>query len=455
VIIFVDANAFVADPYCQGLAWRALVHATPAWHLRIKTTEVVFVEAVSKYERSIDARQKDMIKLSKSLGQLGLGNLLSELLAIVLASGEKYTEEFRKILSSCGVEVIEIPDIPHMDLVKRATSRRRPCDDNGNGYRDTLNWLVLLRAAEENPGEQIAWISDDTDFLASDGAGFHADLIDDLVKIDASERVFWCRTLKDLVLKLAAEKSINTGDDLRAVADQLQRNSITEYLAKQIIPGVLDSTLSAYRCGLPLETKSARLLGVTGMSDADVELTGSISRDQVLAQFSLQATANIEIFTEFEQSESDESSNSEDGQSESTVSKELYLRGIITLDSHGKPLTAEMSTIEAANDDPGRKKWEETLALSEVVENYATILGAAALSPDLFKNIAPFGLTLPPGYLKSIVPTLPPGYLKSIVPTLPPGYLKNIASNESSVDEESDSSDDDDSPNGEDTASGE
>lgn len=199
MIIFVDANAFVADPYCQGLAWRALVHATPAWDLRIKTTEVVFAEAVSKYERSIDARQKDMIKLSKSLGQLGLGNPLSELLAMVLASGEKYTEEFRKILSGCGVEVIEIPDIPHMDLVKRATSRRRPCDDNGNGYRDTLNWLVLLRAAEENPGEQIAWISDDTDFLASDGARFHADLIDDLVKIDASERVFWCRTLKDLV----------------------------------------------------------------------------------------------------------------------------------------------------------------------------------------------------------------------------------------------------------------
>ena len=447
VIILIDSNAFIADPYCKGVAWRALVHAAPAWGLRIATTEVAVAEATAKHERFIDARHQDLTKLSASLGLFGLGEVLARPLAMIAAARDAYPDTFRKTLESCGVEIIEIPNIPHMKLVERAVKRRRPCDDNGNGYRDTLNWLILLRMAESNIEEQIAWISDDSDFLASDGSGFHADLIADLKAINASNRVLWYRSIRTLVQKLAAEKSASAGDDLRAVADQLQKKSIEDYLTTEIVPRVLNSPLNVYRCGLPFGTKSARLLGITDINDLDVDLTGAISGDQLLAQFTLKATANIEIIYEDGQPESEESPNPEGGRTEATVSKVLLFRGIITLTSQGKPLAAELSVIEAADDDPGRRNWDEALAMSKLLQD--------AILPKLpqgyFDAIVP---KFPQGYLDAIVPKLPQGYFDSILPKLPPDLFKGLAFGSAgrSPDTSADDDDDDDG-NGESSSS--
>ena len=426
MIIIIDSNVFIADPHCKGLAWRAFIHAAPAWGLHVATTEVVIAEVVSKYERVIDERQKELDKISRSLSQFGLDQVLSRPSAMMAAAKEAYPNVVRKILNDCDVEIVQVPDIPHMELVERATKRRRPCDDEGNGYRDTLNWLIVLRTAQANPSEQIAWVSGDTDFLAKDASALHADLIDDLASIDASDQVVWYRNIKELVLKLAAEKSIIAADDIRALADHLQKSSIARYLATDVLPAAINSPLNTYLCGLPILTKSARLLGSTDVNEnVDVDLTGSISGDQVLAQFSLEATAIIEVLSE--DSEVNSPSESADSQSGATISKRLFFRGIITLDPHGKPISAEISAIEASPDDPGRKELDELLArFSQLSSDYFKNLVVPSLPKDYFKNLVlP---SLPPDYFKNlVVPSLPKDYFKNLVlPSLPPDFFKNL-----------------------------
>jgi hypothetical protein len=156
----------------------------------------------------------------------------------------------------------------------------------------------------------------------------------------------------------------------------------------------------------------------------DVDLTGPISEGQILAQFTLEASAIIEIIDEVEESEFDASPNLADGQTEAPISKTLLFHGIITLDARGKPLNAEISSIEAAQDDSGRRKWDETLAVSQLLENYTEVLKGLSLPPDLFKGIAP---QIPPGLFKGIAPQIPPGLFKGIAPQIPPGLFKGIA----------------------------
>lgn len=171
-------------------------------------------------------------------------------------------------------------------------------------------------------------------------------------------------------------------------------------------------------------TNSARLLGSTDVNEnVDVDLTGSISGDQVLAQFSLEATAIIEILSE--DSEVDSPSEPADTNNGATISKRLFFRGIITLDPRGKPISAEISAIEASPDDPGRKELNELLAqFSRLSSDHFKNL----ILPSLPKNYANFTLPLlPKNYANFILPSLPADFFKNlVVPSLPKDYLKNL-----------------------------
>jgi hypothetical protein len=96
----------------------------------------------------------------------------------VLTDGAaNYAGRLRKRLEESGVEILPVPGFPHKDLVQRATERRRPCNDKGDGYRDTLNWLTLLDFAKAEPDHRIIWVSNNTDDFGSGGGELHPDLI--------------------------------------------------------------------------------------------------------------------------------------------------------------------------------------------------------------------------------------------------------------------------------------
>jgi hypothetical protein len=360
------------------------------------------------------------LKLSKLLGSLGLKEVLSAPLKALGESEESYSEHLSKTLDRSGVEIIEVPAIPHMEIVRRSVARKRPCDDKGDGYRDTLNWLTFLAVANDNPDDRLILVTNDSDFASQDSSGLHPDLMEDLGAIGASARVSLVRGLKELVLTVAAERSVEVGDDLRVFADQLRDSTILEYLSSSTLPSAFGSSLDAYACGLPFETVSARLLEAGNPRDLRLEITGSISDDLVVGQFEVKADAAIEVDTVIPAKDSETSSGSLDTQEEpSQLSKTLSFHGIITLDVHGKPQTAELSTIEALPEDPGRAEWEEARKAIQVTDWAKTVTGLPTFQ----------GLILPPGYFSKFV--LPADYLKAvsgISKMMPPAdYLKAVS----------------------------
>lgn len=140
MIVLLDANVLLRDPMCEGHVWRVLAHAPESWNLRVFVTEVVVAETVARYQAEVATVLTGWGKITKGSARLGLEDAASNVVQAVRAAIEGYEAHLRDSLSAAHVELIPPPDVPHMELVARSVTRRRPCDDKGDGYRDTLNW---------------------------------------------------------------------------------------------------------------------------------------------------------------------------------------------------------------------------------------------------------------------------------------------------------------------------
>lgn len=106
-----------------------------------------------------------------------------------------YEDWFEGNLKSLRIDVLPA-DVDHAETVRRAVNRLPPCDSKGDGYRDTLNWLTLLRLVEQNGDQDVIWVSNDTDFFeATDPLRLHQNLIEDLAALGATDRVSCRRDL--------------------------------------------------------------------------------------------------------------------------------------------------------------------------------------------------------------------------------------------------------------------
>lgn len=182
VIVVLDTTVFSSDFTCSGTAWRVLAHASKAWGLQIRVPEVVVAEAVGGYEREIGHASLALEKVvTKYSGRLGLGQPFGDLLGSLQERCRDYQERLTQLIEDLGGSVLAPPDVPHMELARRAASRRKPCDQKGDGYRDTLNWLLILEIAQSSPEETIFWVTDNsTDFANEEKDNLHGDLLEDL-----------------------------------------------------------------------------------------------------------------------------------------------------------------------------------------------------------------------------------------------------------------------------------
>jgi hypothetical protein len=53
MIVLLDANVLVTDPFCSGIAWKVLALGSPRWNIKVKIPRVAVLEAVAGYQRAI------------------------------------------------------------------------------------------------------------------------------------------------------------------------------------------------------------------------------------------------------------------------------------------------------------------------------------------------------------------------------------------------------------------
>ncbi|MGX9228943.1 PIN domain-containing protein [Streptomyces albus] len=362
MIVVLDTTAFSSDFMCSGTAWRVLAHASKAWGLQIRVPEVVVAEAIGGYEREVGHASLAVEKVvTKYAGRLGLGQHFRGFLEGLQERRSSYPERLSQLIEDLGGSVLPPPDVSHMELAKRAASRRKPCDHKGDGYRDTLNWLLVLEIAQSNPDETVFWVTDNsTDFANEEKTGLHEDLLEDLRNVGAAGRVHWSNDLSSLLLSLASAHYDESADDLRKVRDSLQRGAITEFIGISILPGVVKKTISSRRCGLPLNSLNPEILAVEGEPEGlELEVKGVAEQGGAFAEFSFTAEALVGLDLVDADGELPEGFERGDGVDRSaTVLKQLSFRGLIELDSYGRPVSGEVSNIDALSGDPGLHLWK-------------------------------------------------------------------------------------------------
>jgi hypothetical protein len=358
VILLLDTTVLGADPLCQSDAWQLIAHASPLWGVKVAITEVVQAEAVAGYKRRVSYAKAGLDKWAdKYVGALGLTEANNAAGKALEAALDSYPTKLQERLNAAGVDVLPAPSVSHMELVERATQRRRPCDDKGDGYRDTLNWLALLDLVKADASERVIWVSDNSsDFgEGSESDELHFQLKEELEALGALDRVSWVRSLAEAVLALVTEYAPGSEADLKEATEQLRDASLFDYLRNNTVPELLSYKLSPRRCALPLGARSARVLAVGDSRELTLDLKGVVSDGPVVAEFSMEVDATIAV------AETAEASGitvvSEESVEAPVIEKPLVLRGLLTLGLYGRPVSVQLASVEARTDDPGRAGW--------------------------------------------------------------------------------------------------
>lgn len=394
MLLLLDANALNSDPACCGSVWGVLATAPSDWNLRVAVTEVALIEAAAKYEAQVAAARSEMSRVLRKWTRLGLPHVDVRDDAAGQQAGGSYERQLRQYLGDANVEVIAPADVPHLEIVRRAAARRRPCDEKGDGYRDTLNWLTVLRLAAEQPeGELVVWVTNDSDFSGDERTELHPHLLDDLDASGLRGRVRLALDLWTAVQQLAAEFS-SDADDMRALRASVHKQTVLSYLQEQIPQQCEQLPLSPRACALPVGSLAAAIHGVGALSDLTFEFAGGVGQDQVVGAFQVngQTTIHVDLPNEAA-NESDRGAAASTSESALTVvvEKRLLIRGAITFNRLGRPLGLEVTEAVAPPEDPGLDDWAAVDRRTRPVGDYSSMLKlwAESMKPVQFNLISP------------------------------------------------------------------
>ncbi|MGE0844387.1 PIN domain-containing protein, partial [Pseudonocardia sp.] len=362
MLLVLDTTALISDPYCRSASWQILIPAKSTWNVRMMIPEVVVIEAVRGFERKVAEASTAVARWSDK-HRYAIGDTPAAAATIELTKmRDGYETDFAAILAEADVEIVAPPAAGHLEIVQRAATRRRPCDNNGDGYRDTLNWLTVLEILKRNEDEEIVWVSNNSrDFGdESDDSSLHSHLIEDLDLIGARARLTWCRGLPDAVALLASKNAVADPDDRLRLKSTVRDEAIVEILRDSLVPNLIGRTVQARDCGLPLMASRARIISVSHSSDLAIDVLGGAAGGDA----ALEVRVVIDVSTSFRLPLSADPyadefrilSTDEDGHI-AALTKPLLCRALLRLGKFGQPLSGEWAEVRALEDDPGLAAW--------------------------------------------------------------------------------------------------
>jgi len=146
VIIVLDTTAVMSDPRCSELAWQVLVQAREAWGLRVVVPEVVVLEAVAGYQRSLQGSLVGLDRWLEKQSALGLGHFALGLHEQIAEQAHEYSAYLLSLFKEMGLEIAAVPDVAHRELVEREW-RRLPGHPQlacGGRFGDRRGWSGCL-----------------------------------------------------------------------------------------------------------------------------------------------------------------------------------------------------------------------------------------------------------------------------------------------------------------------
>jgi PIN domain len=354
VIVVLDSTALVSDPLLRRVPWKTLAH----WGVRLCITDVVLQEAIAGYNRRLDKAVVGFEKwAARHAGSLGIQSLAAGGRRQLSERRASYAKQLRSALNETPIEVLPIPNVEHHVLVQRATRRVKPCDKDGNGYRDTLNWFSLLALAEEGD-TSVIWVSDDSDFADEGEAVLHPELQAELIERDLQGRIMLIQSVQDVALAVARQLG-NAGEDLRHIEARLTKDALTTYVRYDLLADLPSVEVSAASLALPLGAESPVLSALGEITDTKIDVKAALEQEEAAVEVGFTCNTTISAET----SETDLGANfvkvaDSDGARIWQVTKPVRFTALVTLD-HDDTLTGgEIISVRALEDDSGFAPWK-------------------------------------------------------------------------------------------------
>jgi hypothetical protein len=411
VIVVIDSAEIIADPLLRGTAWKILAHGARKLTLRLCITEVVRLEAVAGYSRRLDAPRAALRRWEASARSLGLSGSTASLEDEIAGVAAAYEKTLIAALDDVPVEVLPVPDVDHGTLVERAANRIPPCDQNGDGYRDTLNWFVLLALADQH-ADGVLWVSSDSDFAGGDGS-LHPTLQAEL-ETRRGGSVTLIRTLKEAAFQVAAELGEAEADDMRDLQTRLASDALAGYVKSELLTNPPAVPVDAISLALPPGTRTPALTAVGEVIESTFDVLSPVEDQQAAVEVSLVAEATIVVEvrpgTELGVDIIEVVDNGELRIAKTT--KPLRFTALLTVDQYDRPTGGDLTAVKALDDDPGHAVWQAALRRRAAglgvhipPETLAGLTGAAAFTPPpevlkQFSSVTPT-FTLPAEVFKS------------------------------------------------------
>jgi predicted nucleic acid-binding protein len=179
--VALDANILIADLWLRSQRTRQLFDYLAKTRSHILLHHVVEAETRAYARRHIMEIVSGVEKNLRSAERRGIVGLppldVPSVQSATIAAWEK---QFDRVFNRANTLRLDLDGGILPEAVRRATERVAPCSDSGNGMRDTLIWLGLLKYATKNPENTIAFISMNTnDFADASNLALHPTLSED------------------------------------------------------------------------------------------------------------------------------------------------------------------------------------------------------------------------------------------------------------------------------------
>lgn len=195
--IVLDANAFIADYWFRSPSFVLLRDFLGKSDTVLVVPRIVIEEVINHHKEEVDRLVTSVHSANRTASRL-LRNYGGEKWpeAIQKCNGEDSYENFlTSQLNALKARIPEYADIPHSRIVGRDLRRRRPFQESGKGYRDTLLWESVAKDAVEKGALTVLVTKNTRDFGDPDGK-LHTDLMSDIwdKRAEAADVVL-CETL--------------------------------------------------------------------------------------------------------------------------------------------------------------------------------------------------------------------------------------------------------------------
>ena len=186
-----DSNIFRGDLLLRSKEIDIMLFYLQKTDSRVVIPQLVFEEIKELYRKVVTERVREYSKAKNNL-RLSIIEMpiLEEINIDIDKEIGKYIEYVYQRFSLDESDIFPYKNEYLGEVVNRAIQRKKPCGEDGQGFRDAILWLSILDYACEVYEKQIVFISNNTKDFADSKNVLHGDLIQDAQNKNVSINYF-------------------------------------------------------------------------------------------------------------------------------------------------------------------------------------------------------------------------------------------------------------------------